>query len=121
MNIKATLINKTPHPITFLDEENNLIREIPKSLEPIRILSKVHSTDFTLDGIPITKMVYDEETLLPAREEGVWYIVSPLVKSLFKYRTDLLVPNEIVKMFDKVIGCRSLGILDLGGKDNADN
>lgn len=118
MNVKVKLINKTPHPITILDGENNIIKEIPKSLDPIRLSSNVISTDLTLNGIPITKMIYKDH-LLPEPKHKVWYIVSPLVKSLFKYRIDLLVPNELVKVDNKVIGCRSLGVL--GGEYNEDN
>lgn len=123
MNLKAILINKTPHPIIFMDEKNNVIKTLPRSLKPIRIESDAIKTNFCLDSIPITKVNYSED-LLPIREEGVWYIVSPLVKTLYKWRTDLLVPSEIIKDdTGKVIGCRSLGILgdNKGGSDNVDN
>ena len=63
------------------------------------------------DGTHLTRTVFGEPEGLPAYEEGTFYIVSQIVKSALPYRTDLLVPAEMVRdAAGNVVGCKSLGL-----------
>lgn len=68
--------------------------------------------EIVCDGkiIPVTGTSYGEVEGLPAPSEGTIYIVSSLVASRCKDRTDVFIPNESVRD-DKgrIVGCRSLG------------
>jgi len=100
----------TPHPITILDESNNIIRSIPSD-GLIRLKTSTVSAGFTVDDVNITKTQFGEPQGLPNYELGKFYVVSQLVKNAFPEREDLLVPAEVVRDENgQIIGCRSLGI-----------
>jgi len=106
----SVIKNMTPHPITILDESNNVIRSIPSD-GLIRLKANVVFAGFTVDGVNITKTEFGEPEGLPDYEFGKFYVVSQLVKNAFPERSDLLVPAEVVRDENgSVIGCRSLGI-----------
>lgn len=105
------LINMTPHDITIVDVNGNIIKVIPASGKLIRLAQFTVSAGFTVDDVPITITSYSEPNGLPDYELGKFYIVSQLIKSAIPYREDLLVPAEMVRD-DKgnILGCKSLGI-----------
>lgn len=105
------LINMTPHDITIVDVNGNIIKVIPASGKLIRLAQFTVNAGFTVDDVPITKTSYSEPNGLPDYELGKFYIVSQLIKSAIPYREDLLVPAEMVRD-DKgnILGCKSLGI-----------
>ena len=106
-----SLINMTPHPITIVDAENQIIKVIPASGNLIRLAQFTVPQNFTVDDIPVSKSTYSEPNGLPEYELGTFYIVSQLVKSACTDREDLLVPAEVVRDTNgNIIGCRSLGI-----------
>ena len=106
----AHIINKTPHPIHILDDENNTIMTFESS-GSIRLKASTVDAGFTVDDIKITKTVFGEPEGLPEYKLGLFYIVSQLVKSALPNREDLLVPAEVVRDDNgNIIGCRSLGI-----------
>ena len=101
------LVNLTPHSITFVTENGDIV------IEPSGTLARLTTETRCVGsyaGIPVTETVYGEIEGLPAYSEGVAYIVSSLVASRCKERTDVYIPNESVRD-DKgrIIGCKSLG------------
>ena len=105
------LVNRTPHPVTIVDDDNNIIRVIEVSgLPPIRLKSSIVSTG-DVDGVKLSKTVFGQAENLPEKEDGVYHIVSQLVKNACPNRDDLLVPAEVVRDENgNIIGCRSLGV-----------
>ncbi len=104
------IVNKTPHPINiFLDGEE---MEIQPEGEPIRLKQEVvEKGEIEMEGkkIRITAMKYGEVMNLPEKQEGVIYIVSPLVCQALPDRGDLYIVNETVRNEKGfIIGCKSL-------------
>lgn len=111
----AKLINLTPHDITLVNGEGEIILTVKPSGEVARVTQSTEQlATFTIDGldIPVTQNTYGELVNLPEQEDGVSLIVSAMVASAGKAlgRTDLFIPNETVRN-DKgqIIGCKSLG------------
>lgn len=106
----AKLLNFTPHPVTIVDDENNVIKTIQSS-GLIRLKASTVKTGIEIDNVVITTTHFGEPEGLPEYEEGVFYIVSQLVKSALTERKDLLVPAEVVRdEKGNILGCKSLGI-----------
>lgn len=106
----TNLINMTPHEINVVLADGTPVLTIPASGNLIRLDSQVVNTGVTINGVPLTKTVFGEPVGLPEFQEGVFYIVSQLVKSALPDRTDLLVPAEMVRVDGKIVGCQSFGI-----------
>ena len=98
--------NLTPHTVTIITGKENIIY---MPIYPTPRLSTKTEFIGAIDGVPLTKTVFGEVQDLPPKKEGVYLIVSRLVLSACPTRTDLLVPNELVRN-DKgqIIGCKSL-------------
>lgn len=104
------IINKTPHAVYILDDNNQVVRMYPKSNGMIRIEESQKDYD-TIDGVPITSTTWGGTKDVPKYVEGTFYIVSQLVKNALPSRKDLLVPKQVVR--DKrgnILGCKSLDI-----------
>ncbi len=103
------IINKTPHDVTIVDYNNNIINTM-KSSGQIR-LAAITKKVGTINNVPISKTEFGEPEGLPEFKKDRYYIVSQLVKKALPNRTDLLVPAELVRDDNgNIIGCRSLGI-----------
>lgn len=104
------IVNKTPHPVHMLDEKGNIFKTFPKGEQLIRLAVNTVSCGSLSDGTPISKTEFGEPEGLPNYVEGIFYIVSQLVKSALPHRADLLVPAELVRDENgNILGCRSLG------------
>ena len=104
------VINKTPHAVIILNEKNEVIRTYDKCDEPIRLQAKIVKDEPLPDGTPTTKTEFGSPEGLPEYSNGVYYIVSQIVKNALPQRKDLLVPAEVVRGEDGTIyGCKSLG------------
>jgi len=110
-NNSIKIINKTPHPITILDEEYQPQKKFEAcSKEDLIRLEEITVPAGEVNGIPITETVYGEPEGLPESAEGTYYIVFQLVKNALPKRDDLLVPAQVVRdEEDNIIGCHSLG------------
>ncbi|MCK9597609.1 MAG: hypothetical protein M0R06_01135 [Sphaerochaeta sp.] len=63
-----------------------------------------------IDGIPTSVIKFGEPIGLPEQADGVYYIVSQIVKSACPERTDLLVPTDVMRDTNgNIVGCRALG------------
>lgn len=100
--------NGTPHPITLLNADNQVVQVLPKG-EIVPRLTTTTVVVGEVNGVSITETSFGETQDLPAPEEGVLWIVSRLILSANSHRSDLLVPNELVRDNDgNIVGCKSL-------------
>lgn len=105
-----TIINMTPHSVHIVNGDNTVIKEYPASGNQIRLKAETIIVG-NIEGVPLSQTVFGEPVGLPEQSEGVYYIVSQLVKSALPFRKDLLVPAEVVRDAKGVIiGCKSLGV-----------
>lgn len=120
----SLIINRTPHPVNLLNPDNSVrFCWVPEG-EPIRLAQETCKMgELTYDkpienddenevfiNVPLTWTKFGS-TNLPEQQDDVYYIVSALVKNAFPDRTDLLIPNEIVRdEGNNVIGCRSFAL-----------
>ena len=106
---EGKLINKTPHEITLLDRNNEVIEVIPASNSQEWRLNEETVLKGYINGNRITHTTYSCSEL-PEFKKGVWYIVSALFKLHYPERSDLLVPAEVVRDGSRILGCKSLGV-----------
>lgn len=105
--MKTKIINTTPHDINVY-EGDKIVRVIPPAGWTIRLEENTVDVG-VLDGIPETETTYGTADL-PEEKEGVYYIVSAMVKKEFPNRRDLRVPARTVRNEkNQIIGCRSIG------------
>lgn len=105
-----SVINKTPHQVHIVDENCQLVRTYEKGDSQIRLAVKTVQDTALVDGTPTSRTEFGEPEGLPEFVEGVFYIVSQLVKNALPNRTDLLVPAEVVRdEKGNILGCKSLG------------
>jgi len=109
--MKNQIINKVPHAVYILDDNDNILRVFPKSKGMIRV--EENTSDIgVIDGVPICSTIWGDTTDVPEPQKGLYYIVSQLVKNALPKRPDLLVPKNVVRDINgNIIGCRRL---DLG-------
>lgn len=104
------VINKTPHDVHIVDENGQVVRTYAKGDSQIRLAVKTIQDVPFVDGTPTSRTEFGEPEGLPDFKEGVFYVVSQLVKNALPNRMDLVVPAEVVRD-DKgnIQGCKSLG------------
>ena len=120
-----TILNLTPHDLTILAKDGVeksgptlvadaasavVLRTIPRSGQVARV-SVSHVDAEPIDGIPTQATTYGQVVDLPEPADGVFYVVSGLVKSAATERSDLLVPGGQVRCRDnasKILGCLAL-------------
>jgi hypothetical protein len=116
-----TIVNLTPHDITILDEDKQIVLVVPRSMKVARLLSerKLSHTDNGLNfyvskyGIPyLVKINENGEEIgtvqFPKPKEGAVYIVSAIFRSAVP-RSDLWAPGELVRdEAGRPIGCIGL-------------
>ena len=104
------IINLTPHDVNIvLDGRVITIERSGKIARCEQQTQKVNELNYSNTIIPITQTSYGEVVDLPEPKENVYYIVSRLVMSAVSGRSDLLVPNGLVRDDNgNIIGCESL-------------
>ena len=103
-----TFINCTPHPITLLGSDNEVVMTLPKGEVVPRLSQSTKEVD-VVEGVSITETSFGEIQDLPEPKEGVLLIVSRLVLTACPSRKDLVVPNELVRDSNgNIKGCKSL-------------
>ena len=104
------ILNLTPHDVVVVTETGNIV--IPKSGVVARCAQQteqVGTIEYAGNTIPITQTSYGDIIDLPNPSSGKYYIVSRLVMSAASGRSDLLVPNGLVRDDNgNIIGCESL-------------
>ena len=108
--LPITIINLTPHPVNLLDVDANVIitfhtEGLARCSQNDVIIGKLNK------DIILTKTSYGEVIGLPEQSPRTFYIVSRLVRNALPNRTDLLVPNQLIRDSEgQIVGCRSFSI-----------
>ena len=111
---EVRLINLTPHEVNILGEDDRPILTLHS--EGVLRLSEKRTKVGEVSGIPVFHKEYGEAEL-PPKEEGVFYIVSLPVAQAFPSRSDLLVPDQLVRdEKGRVIGARSFSTFGRWGE-----
>jgi hypothetical protein len=101
------IINLTPHTINVVLDNKTI--EIPSS--GVARCSQTTVPVGEINGIPLTSTTFGEVIDLPEPTEDTLFVVSRLIMSACPTRTDLLVPNDMVRDEEgKVIGCKSFAV-----------
>ncbi len=107
----TNIINLTPHEISIVNEEGNVIKVFESAG-----VARAAQNDVQigmLEGIPIIETTFGEPVDLPEYSQGTYYIVSALTAkaaSLSGRNTrDLLLTGKTVRNSDgQIIGCQAL-------------
>ena len=94
------LKNLTPHDITIMDGDDNLILALPRSGEVARCSEKIEnigSIEVNGHEIPIIRKTLGHVENLPKPEKDVMLVVSLAVAKAAKDRNDLLIPGQAVR------------------------
>ena len=108
--LPITIINLTPHPVNLLDVDANVVitfhsEGLARCSQNDIIIGKLNK------DIILTKTSYGEVIGLPEQAPRTFYIVSRLVLNALPNRTDLLVPNQLIRDSEgQIVGCRSFSI-----------
>lgn len=102
----VSFVNLTPHGIHVMDGDGNQLLAV----DPSGTLARVDVTrkrKGTIDNVPIYSTTYGQVTGLPAPRDGVFYIVSGMVRDAVPDRDDLVSPGLLVRDDDgRPIGCK---------------
>lgn len=105
------MLNRTEHEVKVF---NTIGANIPDKVleqykgEPIRVSCESRKVD-TVEGIDIYENIYGEVTGLPEFEEGVYYVVSAMVRQALPERKDLLSPGQLIRNeAGQPVGCLGL-------------
>jgi len=111
-NKEAKIINLTPHEVTVVGIQGDILMRIPPSGMIARCSVK-RTTVGSLNNIPIVKSVMGEVEDMPKPSEGTVYIVSRVVAEALKgVREDIVIPDESVRNSEgQIIGCRWFAII----------
>ncbi len=102
-----TIVNCTPHPVTVVNTDGTVLATFPKG-EVIPRLTQSTEVVGEIAGIPVTQTVFGDTVDLPQPQANTFFIVSRLVLSANTNRTDLLVPNGLVRdESGNILGCES--------------
>lgn len=109
------VINLTPHAVRIIDDENNLVTEIPSSgvARAAQRDIPAESLEFEGSSIPVVKTEFGGVEL-PEPTEGVVYIVSNITvqaaKAVGRSTEDLLFPSGVPvrDANGQIIGVRAL-------------
>jgi len=102
------LVNLTPHELTFLGRNREVIGKL-RSSGVARCIIDRRKVD-KAGAIPINKTSFRNVTGLPPEKEGVLYIVSsPVAQAVKDYRDDIVIPDQPIRSDSgAILGCRSL-------------
>lgn len=106
------LINYTKHVVQIWHENKSILSIAPES-EPLRCKENYEFLEYVEDPegirVEIGNLFYSSYIELPWPEEDTLLIVSVLVAQQYRYRSDLVVPYDLVRNENgSVIGCRKL-------------
>ena len=112
---QTNLINLTPHTITLVDQNNQVILTVESSAVARVSAQTTTVGSYNVNGVevPRTHTVYGEVEGLPAPTPGTVYIVSGMIVSALASqgirRDDVVVSGlQVRDEQGRVIGCRSL-------------
>ncbi|ACV58114.1 hypothetical protein [Alicyclobacillus acidocaldarius] len=107
-----SIVNLTPHELTFVGPDGEILARIPPSGQIARISSE---TDLVgeVAGLPVYKTVMGDMEGLPAPQPDTVYVASTLVAqaAVRAGRSDVYSPAAQVRDSEgRIVGCRGLQI-----------
>lgn len=103
-----TIINLTPHAITFLDGNNSVLATI----EPSGVVARASQTRervSEVNGIVVNQCSYGAVTGLPDPQPETIYLVSALTAQACRDRNDVFITDDAVRNESgQIIGCRAI-------------
>lgn len=103
-----TIINLTPHAITFLDGNNSVLATIEPS-GTIARASQTREAVGEVNGIVVNQCSYGSVTGLPDPQDGTIYLVSALTAQACRDRSDVFITDDAVRDDSgRIIGCRAI-------------
>lgn len=101
------IINLTPHPVTLVTANGDEVVIQPEE-NPARIPTTTNP-DGEINGIPVVREALgDADSVLPAPQPGVVYVVSRPVAERATHRPDLLVPTQVERVDGRPVRARAL-------------
>lgn len=101
----TTIVNLTPHAITFVREDGNVV--IPSS--GIARAATTREIVGEIDGLPVARIVYGEVTGLPEPVEGTIYVVSQITAAAVPDRADVFIVDGTVRDSEgRIVGATGL-------------
>jgi len=108
---EPVVINLTPHSVTVLGEDGQVVATVRPSGEVLRLPEVVQDTSLRLAGVPVVEKSLDPDAKLPPVRDGVYYIVSLPVAQAAR-RPDFIVPDDLYRDPEgRVIGCRRFAVI----------
>lgn len=106
------LKNLTPHEVCIYKLNGttpDLDLVIEAGEEVARVSCEYVKVDKKVEGVDLYRPVFGEITGLPDYEEGVYLLVSTMVREALPLRSDLVSPGQLLRDDDgNVIGCLGL-------------
>lgn len=106
------LKNLTPHEVCIYKLNGvtpDLDLVIEAGEEIARVSCEYVKVDKKVEGVDMYRPVFGEVTGLPDYEEGVYLLVSAMVREALPLRSDLVSPGQLLRDNDgNVIGCLGL-------------
>ena len=101
------IINLTPHTVTLVTANGDEV-VVPPEETPVRIPAETTPAG-EVNGIPlVTERLGDADSVLPAPQPGVVYVVARPVAERAGHRTDLLVPTRVERVDGRPVRARAL-------------
>src|SRR5690606_9481201 len=101
------IVNLTPHPVTLVDVDGDEVVVQPEEA-PARIPTTTTPVG-DVNGIPVVmEQLGDANSVLPAPQPGVVYVVARPVAERAGHRTDLLVPTQVERVNGQPVRARAL-------------
>lgn len=101
------IINLTPHAVTLVTASGDEV-VVPPEETPARIPTTTTPAG-EVNGIPVVREeLGDADSVLPAPQPGVVYVVARPVAERAGHRTDLLVPTQVERVDGRPVRARAL-------------
>ena len=111
------IVNLTPHPVTLVSTGGDEV-VIPPEENPVRIPTTTAPAG-EVNGIPVVEeRLGDADSVLPAPQPGVVYVVSRPVAERAN-RPDLLVPTQVERVDGRPVRARALARVAASSPRNA--
>lgn len=106
------LKNLTPHEVKIF-KLNGTVPDLDVVIEASDLVARVSceyiKVDKKVEGVDMYRTVFGEVTGLPEYSEGVYLLVSAMVREALPLRSDLVSPGQLLRDDDgNVIGCLGL-------------
>jgi len=100
------IINLTPHEVNLITEEATFSYPSQGVARCAQEDVECGSINFEDVTIPLLHTTFGDVTGLPDQEDGVFYIVSALVRAAVPNRSDVISPTRLVRNeLGAIIGC----------------